>query len=133
MNLAKFLRIPFLQHTSGQLLLLLVFQKQSTEVFYEKCVLENFAKFTDEHLWFAKFSKAPFLQNTPGLLLLAFSCNVTKMWYCQQWKNSDEYSLPSKTNLRSTVQVYHFFLGSINFKCMLSLVYTVYWQKQPSE
>ena len=96
-------------------------------------VLENFAKFTGKHLWFVIFSKTPFLQNTPGRLLLAFSCNVTKMWYCQQWKNSDEYSLPSKTNLRSTVQVYHFFLGSINFKCMLSLVYTVYWQKQPSE
>ena len=49
------------------------------------------------------------------------------------WKNSDEYSLPRNTNLRSTVQVYHFFLGSINFHCMLSLVYTVYCQKQPSE
>ena len=49
------------------------------------------------------------------------------------WKNSDEYSLPRNTNLRSTVQVYHFFLGSINFQCMFSLVYTVYCQKQPSE
>ena len=29
------------------------------------------------------------------------------------WKNSDEYSLPRKTNLRSTVQVYHFFLSSM--------------------
>ena len=49
------------------------------------------------------------------------------------WKNSDEYSLPRNTNLRSTVQVYHFFLGSINFLCMFSLGYTVYCQKQPSE
>ena len=49
------------------------------------------------------------------------------------WKNSDEYSLPRNTNLRSTVQVYHFFLGSINFQCMFSLVYTVYCQKQPPE
>ena len=31
------------------------------------------------------------------------------------------------------VQVYHFFLGSINFQCMLSLVYTVYCQKLPHE
>ena len=45
----------------------------------KKGVLENFAKFTGKHLWFAKFSKTPFLQNTPGRLLLAFSCNVTKM------------------------------------------------------
>ena len=49
------------------------------------------------------------------------------------WKTSDEYSLSRNTNLRSTVQVYHFFLGSINFQCMFSLVYTVYCQKQPSE
>ena len=45
----------------------------------KKGVLENFAKFTGKHFWFAKFSKAPFLQNTSGRLLLAFSCNVTKM------------------------------------------------------
>ena len=50
----------------------------------KKGVLENFAKFTGKHLWFAKFSKTPFLQNTSGRLLLAFSCNVTKMGYCQQ-------------------------------------------------
>ena len=49
------------------------------------------------------------------------------------WKTSDEYSLSRNTNLRSTVQVYHFFLGGINFQCMFSLVYTVYCQKQPSE
>ena len=49
------------------------------------------------------------------------------------WNVSDEYSLLGNTNLRSTVQVYHFFFGSINFQCMFSLVYTVYCQKQPSE
>ena len=48
-------------------------------------------------------------------------------------KNSDEYSLPRNTNLRRTVQVYDFFLGSINFQCMFSLVYFVYCQKQTSE
>ena len=45
------------------------------------------------------------------------------------WKNSDEYSLPRNTYLRSTVQVYHFFLGSINFQCVFSLVFTVCCQK----
>ena len=36
----------------------------------KKGVLENFAKFTGKHLWFAKFSKTPFLQNASGRLLL---------------------------------------------------------------
>ena len=53
------------------------------------------------------------------------------------WKILHEYSLSRNT----TVQVYHFFLGTINFQCMfalvyvckLSLVYTVYCQKQPPE
>ena len=89
-NLGKFLRTPFLQNASGLLLLLLTFQKQPLKVFYEKrCsmkkdVLENFVKITRKHLWFAKFSKTPSLQNTSGRLILAFSCNVTKMGYCQQ-------------------------------------------------
>ena len=39
------------------------------------------------------------------------------------WKTSDEYPLSRNTNLRSTVQVYHFFLGSKKFQCMFSLVY----------
>ena len=34
--------------------------------------------------------------------------------------------LSRNTNLRSNVQIYHFFLYSINFQCMFSLVYTVY-------
>ena len=49
------------------------------------------------------------------------------------WKTSDEYSLSKNTNLRNAVQLSHFFLGSINFQCMFSLVYTVYCQKQPPE
>ena len=77
----------------------------------KKDVLENFAKFTGKHLWFAKFSKTPFLQNTPGRLLLAFSCNVTKMGVLPTvfGKPQMRYSLSRNTNLRSTVQVYHFF------------------------
>ena len=43
-NLAKFLRTPFLQNTSGRLLLLLTFQKQPPEVFYEKRCSWKFRK-----------------------------------------------------------------------------------------
>ena len=76
----------------------------------KKGVLENFAKFTGKHLWFAKFSKTPFLQNTSGRLLLAFLATLLKWGTANNvWKTSDEYSLPRNNNLRSTVQVYHFF------------------------
>ena len=83
----------------------------------KKYVPENFAKFTGKQLRFAKFSRAPFLQNTSGRLLLHFSCNFTKMGHYQ--KISDEYSLFINTNLKRTVQVYRFFLGSINFSVCL--------------
>ena len=43
-NLAKFLRTPFLQNTSGRLLLLLAFQKQPPEVFYKKRCSWEFCK-----------------------------------------------------------------------------------------
>ena len=68
-------------------------------------------------------------QNTSGRLLLAFLCNFTN----NVWKTSDEYSLSTNSNLRSIVQVYHFFLGSINVQSMFSLVYTVYCQKPAPE
>ena len=73
-------------------------------------VLENLAKFTEKHLWFAKFSRTPFLQNTSPtvtLLKLGTANNVRK--------TLGDYSLSRNTNLKSTVQVYHFFLSSINF------------------
>ena len=76
----------------------------------KKRVLENYQKFTEKYLWFAKFSKTPFLQNTSGQLLLASSCNVTKM---AVGKTSDEYSLSRNTNLRSTIQAYHFFFQRV--------------------
>ena len=63
----EFLRTPFLQKTSRQLLLLLAFKKQPPEVSYEKKgVLENFTKFTEKHLRFVKFSRTPFLKNEFG-------------------------------------------------------------------
>ena len=49
----------------------------------KKGVLENFAKFTGKHLWFAKFSKTPSLQNTSGRLplLLAFQKQPPEVFY----------------------------------------------------
>ena len=92
----------------------------------KKGALEHFAQFIGKHLWFAKCSVTPFLQNTSATLLKRSTANSV-------WKTSDKYSLSRNTKLRSNVQVYHFFLGSINFRCMFSLVYTVYCQKQPPD
>ena len=44
LNVTKFVRTPFLQNTSGRLLLLLVFQKQPSEVFYGKRCSWQFCK-----------------------------------------------------------------------------------------
>ena len=79
-------------------------------------------------LWFAKFSGTPFLQNTSATATLLKRGTANSVW-----NTSDEYSISRNTNLRSTIHIYHFFLGSINFQCMFSLVYTVYCQKQPPE
>ena len=86
-------------------------------MFYEKGVLENLAKFTEKHLWFAKFLRTPFLQNTSATATLLKSGTANSVL-----KILDEYSLSRNTNLKTTVQVYHFSLGSINFQCMFSLV-----------
>ena len=94
----------------------------------EKSVLKNFAKFTGKYMWFAKFSGTPFLQSTSDTATLLKWGTANSVW-----KTSDEYSLSRNTNLRSTVQVHHFFLGSINFQYMFSLVYTVYCQKQSQQ
>ena len=75
-----------------------------------------------KHLWFAKFSRTNFLENTSARLLLAFLYNFSKI---SVWKTSDEYFL--SRSLRRTVQVHHFFLGSINFH------FTVPCHKQPPE
>ena len=76
----------------------------------KKGVLENFVKFTRKQLWFAKFSGTPFLQNTSATVTLLKWDTANSVW-----KTSDEYSLSRITNLKSTVQVFNFFLGSINF------------------
>ena len=96
-------------------------------------VLENLAKFTNicglqncqEHLFY----------RTPLNDCFWLFCVTLLKWgnASSVWKTSDEYSLYGNTNPRSTIQVYHFVLGSINFQCMFSLVYTVYYQKQPTQ
>ena len=101
----------------------------------KKGVFEIFAKLTgkERHV-VCEIFKNTFLQNTSGRLLLSSPCNFTKMGHVNSvWKTSDEYPLSRNANLRSTVYVYHFFLGSINFQYMFLLVYTVYCQKQPLE
>ena len=94
-------------------------------VLWKKVFLKILQEFTGKHLWFAKFWTS-FLHNT-------FATATSLRWDTANsvWKNSDEYSLSRNTNLRTTAPVYHFFLSSINFQCMFSLVYTVYCQKQP--
>ena len=101
----------------------------------KKGVLENFAKFTGKHLWFAKFSKTPFLQNTSGRLLLAFSCNVTKMGVLSTVFGKPQMNIHylETLNLEVPFRDIISFFGRINVQCISSLVYTVYCQKQLSE
>ena len=77
----------------------------------KKDVLEFLAKFTGKHLWFAKFSKTPFLQNNNCFWLFRVTL-LTWGTANSVWKTSDEYSLYRNTNLRSTVQVYHFIFSA---------------------
>ena len=133
-NLANFRRTPFLQNTSERLLLLLAFQKQPPEMFYGKMILKISQNSQENTFGLRNFQKHLFYRTPLDDCFWLFCATLLKLGTANNvWKNSDEYSLPRNTNLRSTVQVYHFFLGSINFQCMFSLVYTVYCQKQPSE
>ena len=100
----------FSEAANGGVLWKKVFLKISQNLKENTCGVQNF----QEHLSF----------RTP-LQLLGTANSV--------WNTSDEYSLFRNTNLRSSFHVYHFFLGSTNFQCMFSLVYTVYCQKQPPE
>ena len=58
----------------------------------KKGVLENFAKFTGKHLWFAKFSRTSFLQNTSATATLLRWDSADSVW-----KTSDEDSLSRNT------------------------------------
>ena len=102
-NLAKFLRTPFLQTTSGQLFLLLAFQKQPPEV--KKGVLENFAKFKGKQCGWRNFQEHHFYTTALDDCFWLFPATLPKWDTANSvWKTSDEYSVPRKTNLKSTVQ-----------------------------
>ena len=123
-NLGKFLRTPFLQNASGLLLLLLAFQKQPLEVFYEKrCSMKKgvlwkkvFLKISQnshENTFGLQSFQKHLLYRTPlddwfWLYLATFLKWDTAN---SVWKTSDEYSLSRNTNLRSSVQLYHFIFG----------------------
>ena len=76
----------------------------------KKGVLENFRKFKGKHLWFAKFQKHLFYRTPLDDCFWLFRATLLKWGTANSvWKTSDEYSLSRNTNLRSTIQVYHFF------------------------
>ena len=101
----------------------------------KKGVLENFAKSIGKHLWLERnFQENLFYRPLLDDCFCVFPATLLKRGTADSvWKTSEEYSLSINISLRSTVLVYHFFLGSINVWCMFSLVYTVYFQKQPPE
>ena len=68
-------------------------QKQPTEVFYKKSVLNNFAKFRGKHLCQSLlFKRTPFLQYTSGRLLLTMIVfNRTLTISCMMMKNGQKY------------------------------------------
>ena len=76
----EFLRTLFLQNTSERLLLLLAFQKQPPEVFYENRCSWKFRKIHRKIPVVCEIFQSTFFYRTPQ----AFLCNVTKMGYYQQ-------------------------------------------------
>ena len=106
MILAKFIRTSFLQNTSGGLLLLLAFQKQPPEMFYEKI-----SKNSQENTFgLRNFQKHLFYITALDECFWIFPTTLPKWGTVNSvWETSDEYSLSRNTRFRSTVQVYHFF------------------------
>ena len=112
---SKISKNPFLQNTSGRLPLLLAFQKQPPEMFYEKRCSWKFCKI---------YWKTPVVGEIFKNIFFAehfCNCNFTKMGHCQQCL--ENLNLRWNTNTGSTVQVYHFFLPSINFQCISFILY----------
>ena len=90
-NLAKFLRTPFLHNTSGRLLLLLAFQKQLPEVFYEKRCFWKFCKIYRKTPVICEVFRNTFLTEHPC------NCNFTKMGHCQECLENLRWILYLKT------------------------------------
>ena len=110
MNLAKFLKTPFLQNTSERLLLLLAFQKQPPEVFYEKRCSWISQNLQEKIFGLQNFQKHLFYRTPLDDCFWLFRATLLKWGTANNVrKTSDEYSISRNTNLRSTVQVHHFF------------------------
>ena len=77
----------------------------------KKGVLENFAKFTGKHLWFEKFSRTTFFYRAVlDDCFWLFHATFPKWGTANSvWTTLDEYSVSRNTDLRNTVQIYHFF------------------------
>ena len=67
------------------------FSEAATGGAYVKGVLEDLAKFTEKHLYFAKFSRKPFLQNTSATSLLKWGTAKSG------WKTLNENYLETLT------------------------------------
>ena len=134
-NLVKFLGIPFLQNTSRRLLLLFRFSEAATGgPLWKKVFLKISQNSQENTCGLRNFQEHLFYRTPLDDCFWFFPITLLKWGTANSvGKTSDEYSLSINTNLRSTVQLYHFFLDSINFPCMFSLVYTAYCQKQPLE
>ena len=100
----------FFTEQTVRLLLLLAFQKQPPERFYEKMCSWKFRKIKGKHLCFANFQKHLFYRTPLDDWFWLFCATLLKWDTANSvWKTSNEYSLSRNTNLRSNVQVYHFF------------------------
>ena len=108
---SKILRTPFLKNTSRRLLLLLAFQKQPPEGFYWKNVFLKILQNSQENTFgLRNFQKHLFYRTPLDDCFWLFRATLLKWDTANSvWKTSDEYSLSRNTNLRSTVQVHHFF------------------------
>ena len=99
------------KNTSGRLILLLAFRKLPPEVFYEKKVFLKISQNSQENTFgLRNFQKQLFYRTPLDDYFWLFRATLLKWGTANNvWKTSDEYSLSRNTNLRSTVQVYHFF------------------------
>ena len=127
-TLEKFLRTSFLQNTMGQLLLLLAFQKQPPEAFYEKRCSWKFRKIHRKILLVCEIFKNTFLAEHPW--------KTASDFFAQRYENGVLPTMFGKPQinihyletltLEVTFRYFISFFGKINFRCMSLLVYTVY-------
>ena len=107
----KFLRTPFLQNTSRRLLLFLAFLEAATGgILWKKVFLKISQNSQEKTFGLRNFQKHLFYRTPLDDCFWLFRATLLKWGTANSvWKTSDEYSLSRNTNLRSTVQVYHFF------------------------